>query len=157
MEKVVLSALECGLLVPHWPELSTVKLRRLESICTRNSKFVQGQRIVVIDAPPILITPFSADEGERYFILNGKHRAVVCTAKMHNSEAYIAKDIHDIVYHVPRRSFGDLEVARIEECFEQQEFYASYCKKSGVNSINDLVPEYLGLMGSIKRVDDKEC
>lgn len=132
MQKRILTPEGCGNLIPHFPELNDEKLKRLNRISTRMSKFVQGQRIVVMDTPPILIL-------EDQYILNGKHRAYWATLNRFNLEACIAVDGPDIIYHTPHCTYGETGLEGVLEAYKNQAIYISLCNKIGIYTISDFI------------------
>lgn len=132
MKKVILTPQQCGLLIPHWPELDTEKLKKLGRMVTRTSSFAPRQNTLVMAAPPILIT-------EENYILNGKHRAFTAAKHGYSLEAYRVQNEHDIFYHTPRDAYEDVGLENVMEAFGNRAIYISFCRSNGINCISDLL------------------
>ena len=129
MYKTILTPEECGMLVPHWPELNSRKLKRLGRMNTRTSKIISGQKISVMSPVGIIIT----EEPEKY-ILNGKHRAFKSFLGKFNLEAYVISGRNDIINHTPHKAYGEAGVEGVLRAFDDRYEYIQLCKNRGINT-----------------------
>ncbi len=131
MRKEVLTPEECGDLIPHWPGIDPKKLDRLRRMMTRYTTFYKNIRILVMGSIPTLIT-------EDDYIINGRHRAAWAYHKKYNLETYVVSDGHDIQFHTPHKSFGEVGLKGALLALKLRVDYLDICHSEGIYSIKDL-------------------
>ncbi len=124
---------ELAELIPHYPDLNPRKVKRIQRLKTRKSKFLDEGHIPVMASPPLLVT-------KNGFILNGKHRATWGVYTGTPSEVYIVRDARDIRYHTPHEAYGETGIEGVMEAYANEDSYIRYCRSNGIYKVKDLVP-----------------
>jgi len=78
------------------------------------------------------------------YILNGKHRAVVGGWRGYSLEAYRVETEHDIIYHLPHKTYGEAGVEGLIDALDKKDFFVSICAKDNIFSVNDLIKKHSG-------------
>jgi hypothetical protein len=133
MRKKILTPEECEKLIPHWPELEERKIKKLLRMSTKKTSFGNGKNVM---------SPVGIVIMEDGYILNGKHRAVIGAWRKYNLEAYVVDGEHDIYYHLPHKTYGEVGVEGLVEALDKKDFFVNFCKNDGVRSVHDLIKKY---------------
>jgi hypothetical protein len=153
IEKRFLGYREVAGLVPHYPELDMDKLGRIVTRTTTkrgisNQKTGQTEYANVLAVPPLLLRPSVTVQG-RWTILNGKHRAVIAVLRRVPLEVAIVSSRNSIPHHVPRVAFGDLDIERIQELYDEAAKWETLCVNQGVGTVLDLMRKSSDALGDV--------
>ena len=159
IEKRFLGYKDVAGLVPHFPELDMEKLGRIVTrVTTRRGLHDQklGTTVYedVLAVPPILLRPSVTVEG-RWTILNGKHRAVIAVLRRAPLEVAIVTRRESIPHHVPRVAFGDLDIDRVQDLYDNAATWESLCVRQDAGTILDLIRKSSADLNAIVSENDE--
>ncbi len=152
----MLTPKETRLLIPHWYELDDKKLKNLSFVKTRKSNFLSKENYRVMSTTGILITPIEIKGRDFFYILNGKHRAFKSAESKLNLEAYIVSDEHDILYHTPKKSFGNDDPNELP--YIDSVYINNYENLDFPNGLKSVLIAYMNMEKLVNRcIENKIC